>query len=234
MLLTIAATLASYLVGWLIGVPIVLPFLNAAVPWWQMARQLRAGQTRRAIAVMLVWAATMGVAATSMAALGWSRTRDGSDLFLRASYRDEMFTWVRTGQGAESEPTVFIPRHLGYAAVFSGTAIATGGALAMPMGAVLMNQMSVYVGAMARASAHPWPSAILGWHPWAVVRISGFVIIGVALSGVLLSRLQKYSYSLHAQRRWLEVGAALLVLDIVLKTVLAPSWSALLKDLAGW
>jgi hypothetical protein len=234
MLLTIAATLTSYVVGWAIGVPLVVPFLNAAVPWWRMSRELRAGQTRRAIAVMLVWAVTMGAAATSMAALDWSRTHDGGDLFLRAAYRDEMFTWVRTGQGAESEPAVFIPRHLGYAAVFTATALATGGALAMPMGAVLMNQMSEYVGAMARSSAHPWPSAILGWHPWAVVRVTGFVMIGVVLSGVLLSRVLHFPYSLGAQRRWLQVGAALLVLDVVLKTLLAPSWSTLLKDLAGW
>ena len=81
MLLVVAATLGSYAIGWAAGVPVLVPFLNAAVPWWRMAQALRAGQTRRAVAVMLVWAVTMGVAATMMAALGWSRTRQGTDLF---------------------------------------------------------------------------------------------------------------------------------------------------------
>jgi hypothetical protein len=232
--LAVTATLASYAIGWLIGLPALVPFLNTAVPWWLMVKSLRVGQVRRAVAIMLVWALTMGVAATSMAALGWSRTRTGGDLFLRSEYRDQMIDWVRTGIGPESQPGVFIPRHLGYAAVFSGAALATGGVLAMPMGAVLMNQMGEYVGAMARQSAHPATSVILGWHPWAVVRVIGFVIIGVVLSAVLLSRVMKFPYSLARQQRFLLVGVGFLALDIMLKAVLAPAWGAILKGVAGW
>lgn len=231
---TVAGTLVSYAIGWLIGLPALVPFLNAALPWWLMAKSLRLGQVRRAIAIMLVWALTMGVAATAMAALGWSRTGSGGDLFLRSEYRDQMIEWVRTGVGPESEPGIFIPRHAAYAGVFTATAIATGGALAMPMGAVLMNQMGEYVGAMARQSANPWTSVLLGWHPWAVVRVIGFVMIGVVLSGVLLSRIMKFPYSLARQRLVLAAGAGLLVLDIALKAVLAPAWSAILKGVAGW
>ena len=233
MLLTMAATAASYLVGWIAGVPVLMPFLNTAVPWWQMTRALRAGHTRRAVAVMLAWALTMGVCATTMAAAGWSRSAAG-DLFLRAAYRDQMIAWVRTGVGPESDPAQFVPTHLAYAGVFGAASIATGGVLAMPMGAVLMNQMGEYVGAMAAASAHPWVSAILGWHPWALVRVTGFVMIGVVLSGVVLSRVLRFPFSIVAERRWLQVGAALLVLDIALKWLLAPAWGALLKDMAGW
>ncbi len=229
-----AATSASYLVGWLLGVPLVVPILNAAVPWWLMARALRAGQTRRAVAIMLVWAMTLGAVATTMAAFGWSRTRQGGDLFLQAAYRDQMIEWVRTGAGPESEPATFVPRHLGYAAGFSVASAATGGVLSMPMGAVLMNQMGEYVGAMASRSAHPLTSAILGWHPWAIVRVTGFVMIGVVLSGVVLSRVLRFPFSLRAERRWLQAGVALLVLDILLKWALAPAWSGLLRGLAGW
>ncbi len=234
MLLVVAATLGSYALGWAAGVPLLVPFLNAAVPWWRMAQALRAGQTRRAVAVMLVWALTMGVAATSMAALGWSRTRQGTDLFLQAAYRDQMIAWVRSGVGPESDPATFVPRHAAYAAVFSLTSLATGGALAMPMGSVLMNQMGEYVGSMAATSAHPTVSAILGWHPWALVRIAGFVMVGVVLSGVVLSRVLGFPYPLRAERRWLQVGAGLLALDLALKWVLAPSWAVLLKGVAGW
>jgi hypothetical protein len=141
---------------------------------------------------------------------------------------------VKTGVGPESTPSVFIPRHLAYAAVFSAAAIATGGALAMPMGAALMNQMGEYVGAMAAQSASPALSVILGWHPWAVLRIAGFVMIGVVLSGVVLSRVMSFPFSLSAERRWLAIGARLLVVDLVLKWMLAPAWSRALKTIAGW
>jgi hypothetical protein len=233
-LLVVVATLGSYAIGLAAGVPLLVPFLNAALPWWLMAEALRAGQTTRAIAIMLVWALTMGVASTSMAALGWSRTRGDGDLFLRSAYRNEMIAWVRTGVGPESDPAAFAPRHVAYAGVFSVTAVATGGALAMPMGAALMNQMGEYVGAMAAASAHPFVSAVMGWHPWAVVRIAGFVIIGVVLSGPLLSRVRRFPFSIAAERRWLGAGAALLVLDLLLKWLLAPSWAVLLRGVAGW
>lgn len=234
MSLVIAVTVTSYIAGWSIGVPWLVPFLNAAWAWWTMARELQQGRMRRAITVMLVWAATMAVVSTAMAAFGWSRTRDGGDLFLRPTYRDEMITWVRTGVGAESLPSVFVPRHLAYAAVFCAASAVTGGVLSMPMGAVLMNQMGEYVGAMAAGSASPVPSVIFGWHPWAIVRIVGFVIIGVVLSGVVLSRLMKFPFRLTAERRWLVTGALLLVVDLILKWLLAPMWSQMLKRFAGW
>lgn len=234
MILVVALTVLSYLAGWAIGVPLLVPILNAAVPWWVMARRLRRGRTREAIAVMLVWALTMAVTATVMAATGWSRQPDGSDLFLRSFYRDEMLHWVRTGEGPESRPADFVPAHLTHLAAFSAAALATGGLAAMPMGAALVNQMSDYVGALAAAGPHPVASAVLAWHPWAVVRVIGFVIIGVLFSGVLLSRVMRFPFSLAAHRLWLLVAASLLLLDLLLKWLLAPSWAVLLRGLAGW
>lgn len=234
MILVILVTVASYGLAWLIGIPVLMPFFNAAGAWWLMLRELRQGRTGRAIAVMLVWALTMAVVSTGMAASGWSRTEEGTNMFVRSSYRDEMIQWVRTGVGAESTPSVFIPRHLGYAALFAATSFATGGVFSMPMGAALMNQMGEYVGSMTAQSKSPLASAILGWHPWAVIRIIGFVIIGVVLSGVLLSRLLNFHFDLAAERHWLTTGVALLVIDIVLKWLLAPAWAGILKGLAGW
>ena len=54
------------------------------------------------------------------------------------------------------------------------------------------------------------------------------------LSGVLLARVWRIPFSLFAERRWLAVGAALLVTDVVLKWALAPAWATLLRGLAGW
>jgi hypothetical protein len=233
MTLIIAATLASYAAGWLLAVPGAVPVLNAAAGWTIMVRELRAGRARRAIALMLVWAATMGATATTVRWAGWTLP-DGRDWFLRSEYRDEMLHWVRTGIGPESEPAVFVPRHAASAAVFCVAAVATGGAAAMVMGAVLTNSMGDYVGSMAGLSAHPFASSVLGWHPWAVVRIVAFVILGVLLSGVTLSRVMRFEFRLRDWRVWALAAAAMLVLDVALKWVLAPAWGELLRGIAGW
>src|SRR5262245_64561377 len=118
-----------------------------------MVAALRRGDVRVAVARMLLWALTMGVAATM---LSYARPARTDRLFLRGeSYRTEMFAWVMTGRGAESDPAIFIPQQATHAAVFAFLAWATGGVLAMPMGAAMMNFMGHYVGALAAASARP-------------------------------------------------------------------------------
>jgi hypothetical protein len=220
------ATLLSYAVGWAIGVPVLLPILNtlASVPFMVLA--LRRGDLRLAVARMLLWALTMGVVATLFS---FARPAQTGTLFLRAeAYRSEMFTWVMTGQGAESTPSQFIPQQAGHAALFSGLALATGGAAAMPMGAVLMNYMGHYVGTLAASSRRPALTMMLAWHPWAVIRVISFVAIGVVLSAPLLSRIGRFRVDRHAARALLVWAAAGLVADIVLKTLLAPTWQRLL------
>src|SRR5262245_22331063 len=157
-----------------------------------MVAALRKSDVRLAVARMLLWALAMGVCATMLSY--WQPWRTDS-LFLRgASYRTEMFAWVLTGRGAESDPARFIPQHARDAAVFVVCALATAGLAAMVMGAALMNYMGHYVGALAAASARPAATMILGWHPWSLIRIVSFVTIGVVLSGPLLSRIAGFRF----------------------------------------
>lgn len=230
--LIVAATLLSYAVGWAVGIPIVLPLLNTIASFPLMVLALRRGDLGLAVARMLLWALTMGVAATL---LSYARPAQTGILFVGAqSYRTEMFTWVATGRGRESTPSSFIPQHIEHAALFSALAVASGGALAMPMGAVLMNYMGHYVGTLAESSGRPGRTVVLAWHPWAVIRIVSFVVIGVVLSVPLLSRLLKLRADWRHGRRLLLWAAAGLVADIVLKALLAPAWQRLLLRSVGW
>ena len=231
-LLIVLATLLSYAVGWAIGIPILLPILNTLASFPFMVLALRRGDLRLAVARMLIWALTMGVVAT-LGSYRWP-AQTGA-LFLRGeTYRAEMFTWVATGQGAESNPSQFIPQQIGHAALFSGLALATGGAAAMPMGAVLMNYMGHYVGTLAETSAQPALTLLLAWHPWAVVRVISFVVIGVVFSAPLLSRILKFPVEWNAARPFLVWAGVGLVLDVLLKTLLAPTWQRLLLRSVGW
>jgi hypothetical protein len=180
-------TAASYAAGWLLSVPILVPILNAAASYPFMVAAIRRGDLRLGVARMLLWALTMAVCATL---LSYYRPAETDRLILRgAAYRTEMHTWVMTGRGAESTPSAFIPEQLEHAAIFSALALATAGLLAMPVGAVLMNYMGHYVGTLAAIGRHPAWLMILGWHPWAVIRIASFVVIGVVLSAPLIVRL---------------------------------------------
>jgi hypothetical protein len=225
------ATTISYGVGWAIGVPALVPILNtlASFPW--MVAALRRRDLPDAVVRMLLWAFTMAIAAT---VLSYAYPADTEALFLRGGdYRREMFTWVLTGRGAESTPSVFIPQQAGHAALFSALAVATGGVFAMPMGAVLMNYMGHYVGTLAGVSRRPALLMLLGWHPWAVIRVISFVVLGVVLSAPLLSRVLRFEVDWRAARRlaaWAGVG---LLADIVLKTLLAPAWQRLLLRMLG-
>jgi len=231
-LLVVGATLLSYAVGWALGVPVLLPILNTLASFPFMVLALQRGDLHLAVARMLLWALTMAVVAT---ALSYARPVQTGALFLRGeAYQKEMFSWVLTGQGAESTPSQFIPQQAGHALLFSGLALATGGAAAMPMGAVLMNDMGHYVGVLAATSRRPALTIILGWHPWAVIRVISFVTIGVVLAAPLLSRLGRFRVDRAVSRTLLIAAGAGLITDLVLKTLLAPAWGRLLLRVVGW
>ena len=228
----VLATLLSYAIGWAIGVPALLPILNTLASFPFMVLALRRGDLRLAVARMLLWALTMGVTATL---LSYARPPQTDVLFLRGeSYKIEMFAWVATGQGAESTPSQFIPQQAWHALLFAGLALTTGGAAAMPMGAVLMNYMGHYVGTLAASSAHPAVTLLLAWHPWAVIRVISFVVMGVVLSAPLLSRRSAFRVDRTAARRLLLLASAGLVADVLLKALLAPLWQRLLLRVVGW
>jgi hypothetical protein len=228
----VAGTILSYALGWLIGAPALVPFLNALAGVPFMIAAIARGRVRLAIARMLVWALTLAVCATLLSYLAPART---DVLFLRgAAYRAEMFAWVLTGRGAESTPSLFLPQQALHTGVFAMLALATGGILAMPMGAVLMNYMGHYVGALAATSAHPALTMVLGWHPWAVIRIVSFVTIGVVLSVPVLGRLAHVRIDWPSVRTPLAWACAGLAADIVMKWLLAPAWQRLLLHVVGW
>src|SRR5436190_465153 len=190
----VGGTAVSYLLAILIGVPALVPFLNVAPAFPFMIASLGRGRVAEAIGRMLIWAAALAVCATTISYLA---PADAGGLFLRGeNYRREMFEFLLSGYGPEGNIKLFLPQHLAHAAVFCALAIATGSLLAMPLGAMLMNYMSYYVGALGAASAHPWKAMALAWVPWAVIRIAGFVALGVVLGGPVLARILAFDYRL--------------------------------------
>jgi hypothetical protein len=226
----VAATVIAYPIGLAAGGPWLLPLLNTLPAYAVMVTLLLRGQRDRAIAAMLLWAATMAVAGT-IALVLWPSPPDGAVLHGPA-YRAEMFEWIRTGIGSEGSPRQFLPLHLAHLAAFVVLSIATASTASIFMGAVLMNYMDFYVASLARAGAPGWAAVLLGWQPWAICRVAAFSILGVVLAEPLLARLaRRPPAGLGSARRWIAVAGALILADWILKAALAPTWGLWLRAL---
>lgn len=228
----VSATCLSYALAWLIRVPAIVPALNTlpAFPFLYLA--LREGRTPRAIGEMLAWAATLGACATIVSYLD---PIAAGRLFINGeAYRREMFFWVLTGVGAESSPARFVPTHAFHAGAFCLLSLVSASVLSMPLGALLMNYMGHYVGALAAVSRHPLLTGLAAWVPWSLVRVASYVTLGVVLAGPMASRLLGFRFRLRDHGRALAVGLLGLVVDIAVKAALAPAWHRLLRGLVGW
>jgi hypothetical protein len=226
----VAATLLSYPLGLALGSRWLLPLLNTAPAYAAMVVLLRRGQRDRAVAAMLVWAASLAVFGTLAFTL-WPAPVDGVVVHGPA-YRDEMFHWIRTGEGSEGDPARFLPQHLLHLAAFVALSLATASAASITMGAVLMNYMDFYVASLVRAGVPGRGALLLGWQPWAISRVAAFCILGVVLAEPLLARVLRYRWpGFGAARRWLLIAAAGIVADWALKAALAPSWGRWLRAL---
>jgi len=222
------ATVLSYPLGLALGQPWLLPLLNAAPAYAAMAALLLRGDRRGAVLAMLAWAAALAVSATASFAL-WPSPVDRLVIHGPA-YRDEMFAWIRTGQGTESSPRLFIPQHAAHLGLFVAASLATGSVLSIAMGAVLMNYMAFYVASLARAGAPVWAVVFLGWQPWAICRVAAFSTLGAVLGEPLILRMAGRRHAgLAAARPWLVAAGASLLADVALKAALAPQWGLWLR-----
>ncbi len=148
------------------------------------------------------------------------------------AYWDEMSRWLETGQGREADPAEFLPQHLLHAALFIALSLATASLVSIAFGAVLMNYMAYYVARVVLLTpARPVLAGLLAWHPWSVVRVASYVVLGVCLAEPLLARIGGGGWPAAGRRRWIAAAVAGLLLDAALKAALAPHWHALLRSL---
>jgi hypothetical protein len=144
-------------------------------------------------------------------------------------YRIEMFGWIETGVGKESDPARFVPEHLVHLGLFALASWVTAGYLGLAFGAGLLAYMSYFVGAFAVASGRPLAGALTAWVPWSVVRIVAFVVLGTVLARPLLNgRLAGLD---RRDLAWLGFGLAGIAVDLAAKTLLAPGYGLFLRRL---
>jgi len=225
----LAGVLVSTAGGFALANKFALPFLNILFAYPVMYSLLKLEQRKRAFVAMLFWALFLGVV-TVIACVRFPAVAERS-ILNGADYVREMFHWIKTGEGTESEPLRFVPQHLFHFAAFVVLSLLTAGILSLFMGAILMNYMSFYVGSLILASHDHVVAALMGWHPWAAIRVASFVILGVILAEPGVCRLSGRYYDYEGARPYFWAALTGVVLDMIIKALLAPWWGLALRKL---
>jgi hypothetical protein len=228
----ILATVATYPIGLGLRQPWLLPILNALPAFLVLVHRLRRGERGGAVRAMLWWAATLALVGT--VAFVWWPEPMGRLVVNGPTHKNEMFSWIRTGRGAEGNIRLFLPEHLVHLGAFLVAGIGTGGAGALLMGAVLMNSMSYYVAALAKAGVPPWAVTLLGWPPWVVARAAALAALGVILAEplvVLVFPAAKERLKANTRAAYIVAAMSGILTDWFLKFLLAPTWGRWLRAL---
>ena len=221
----ILTTIASFLLdmAWL------MPILGAAVPYPIFLSQVRRHRYSSALRWMLLWALFQSLAVAIGTALAPDRA---AEVVLNGStYTKEMLHWIRTGEGAEGSFRLFLPIHVRHYAAFCVLSLVTFGSAALLLGTWLLNYMNFYVAQLVQSSVAPWLAACLGWPPWSVLRVVGYISTGVALTALSLNLVTRARGRVPQDsfpEQYLLMGLGFVVADLVVKAVLAPVWQGLL------
>jgi hypothetical protein len=226
------AAFGSVAAGLALGNRWILPALNTLAIYPFYVRLIAAGRRRRAFALALLWAIFMSQAVIAGTCLFPGRS--GAAIVNGREYTNEMFSWIRTGEGRESNPSEFLPDHARDLALFAVLAFLTAGLAALFMGAVLLNYMNFYVGSLLLESTHPLYAAALGWPPYAAIRVVGYILIATALSDASIGTFGRRGAGWQRTVRYAAAGFALVLLDVIIKAGTAAGWAKLLKAASGF
>lgn len=223
----LVGTAVAFVLARGVGSKFFLPVAMTLVIYPLYAFDIRQGRRDLALRHTLFWAMVSSVLMiyfvrdndAAMAKIVWNGI----------PYRDKMFQWILTGEGSEGDIKLFLPEHLRHFVLFCAAAFLTGGVWALAFGAALLNYMNFYVGSLSLKGDPPFLIFLMGWPIWSVVRALGFVLCGIALSEPLLSQLLRFRLDFRRASRYFSIGFFLILLDVLLKTTLAPFWRGLLR-----
>ncbi len=219
----VPATVAAAVAGFATGNMFLFPLICMAPAYPVMIRRLLAGERGRAVIAMLLWAATLAPASVMLSL--WAPNQAAGTVLRGEVYADEMFHWLRTGEGRESRPAEFLVEHAVHLALFTALSLATASLASIYFGTVLLNYMAYYVARVIEAAGGDFLAGVMAWHPWSLVRVAAFVVLGVVLAEPLLRRISG-SMKVPSRGRgpWLVLVLGGLVADVAIKAVLAPYW----------
>lgn len=141
------------------------------------------------------------------------------------SYWEEMRPWLEGQASKEGSWQKFIPEHLLHTVIVGVSSLISAGSLALIFGTILVNYMNFYVSKLMLAADFPILLAFVGWHPWSVIRVIGFIILGCACAAPMVSKIDRH-VSLDKRKIILMIIFAVIleITDILLKIFTGPIW----------
>lgn len=207
----------------------ILPVLQTAVFFPIYYHHLQRKEWMRAFGLSLLWAVSLSA---TVIVLSWHAPERAGEMIINGKeYQKEMFVWIATGVGAESDIREFLPLHVTHLVLFIVLTFVSGGMFGLLMGSVLLNYMSFYVGTLLGHATNVIAVLALAWPPWAILRVTGFILVAIALSSLAYRRVGLQSLGHDLEKDIGRNGLILLTFDILLKWGLAPLWQAWLSRL---
>lgn len=220
-----------WLLAWIPGAPVgkwLLPLLAPLTLYYAFRNRVRLKDHFGAWRLGMAWAGLLSAGVVTLVLLA-PHHAEGAVIHGEA-YRQGMFEWIRTGEGAEGDPARFLPTHALHLVVFVVLTWISAGYLGLVLGAVLMGSMSYFVGSYAAAAEAPWIGSLLAWVPWSVLRVMAFVLLGCLFARPLLVG-RPWPFETREKRLMLlAVGG--LVADVLLEALTTDRYGLLLRRFA--
>lgn len=220
-----------WLLAWFPGAPVgqwLLPLLAPLTLYFAFRNRVRLKDHFGAWRLGMSWAALLSAGVVTLVLLA-PQHAEGAVIH-GETYRQEMFEWIRTGEGAEGDPARFLPTHALHLVVFVALTWISAGYLGLALGAVLMGYMSYFVGSYAAAAEAPWLGSLLAWVPWSVLRVMALVLLGCLFARPLLVG-RPWPFE-PREKRLMLLAAGGLVADVLLEGLTADRYGVLLRRFA--
>jgi hypothetical protein len=224
-ILLVVGTVLTAVASLIFGQPWLMPILGSLVIYPLFLLKVKRCEYRAALFWVLWWAFWQSLVV--IVATIFAPTMAAKVIINGTVYTEEIFNWIRTGEGAEGSISLFLGIHLKQYLAFSILSFFTLGSASLFLGTYLLNYMNFYVSQLIQASLYPGLAALIGWPPWSILRVIGFICTGIALTDLglrLIAKLRKHSYSDVFSWRYLYLGISFVTVDIIVKTILAPIW----------
>lgn len=227
LIILVFLTFLSYIIGIFTGNKFLLPILNISPAYPFMIYLILKDKRKEAVYSMLLWALYLIFFGTIVFSIFPERAE--KVVINGKAYKEEMFDWIKTGIGRESNPKEFIPQHLAHIGIFIFLSLISASLFSIIMGSIMVNYMNFYVAQLIINSKNKIVPIIFGWHFWSLIRVISFVILGVLLSEPLLSLIKKKTPQILKEKTMILIAISGLILDIALKTIFSPLVGRILK-----
>ena len=232
---TVVITVIMMTIGLFLGAfvhPIFMLLFTAFPFYFAYAALIKNQDYSRALRLIFLWTFTIAIYGILLTIVFPDLATKA--IFNSTAYKEEMFTWIETGIGAEGNPAQFIPIHATHFTIFLITCLISMSMIGIIFGAYLMNYMDYYVGMLFLNVAEPSATsyltiAVFGWQIWAICRVVDFLFVGTAAAIPLTTFLFKQPLPKDVIKKYFLIGVAFVIIDILLKASLAPIYQQILN-----